>query len=81
MQDVSECLSMLLDSVSEDVRSLQAEANIEVINPVVSNFNFTKDKMFDKRCNKHFAHIFSVLGVTAKQLSATQVSMYVKDNK
>ena len=70
MQDVSECLSLLLDSVSEDVRSLQAEANIEVVNPVVSNLTFTKDKMFEKIRNKHFAHIFSVLGVTTKQLSA-----------
>ena len=33
--------------------------------------------MFDKIRNKHFAHIFSVLGVTAKQLSAAQVSVYV----
>jgi hypothetical protein len=31
------------------------------------------DKMFDKIRNKHFASIFSVLGVTAKQLSAAQV--------
>ena len=32
-----------------------------------------KDKMFDKIGNKHFATIFSVLGVTAKQLAAAQV--------
>ena len=32
-----------------------------------------KDKMFDKIRNKHFATIFSVLGVTAKQLAAAQV--------
>lgn len=31
-----------------------------------------KDKMFDKIRNKHFATIFSVLGVTAKQLAAAQ---------
>jgi hypothetical protein len=31
--------------------------------------------MFDKIRNKHFASIFSVLGVTAKQLSAAQVSV------
>ena len=30
------------------------------------------DKMFDKIRNKHFASIFTVLGVTAKQLSAAQ---------
>jgi len=34
----------------------------------------SKDKMFDKIRNKHFAHIFSVLGVTAKQLSAAQAA-------
>merc|ERR1712156_858271 len=33
-----------------------------------------KDKMFDKIRNKHFASIFSVLGVTAKQLSAAQAA-------
>ena len=32
------------------------------------------DKMFDKIRNKHFASIFSVLGVTAKQLSAAQAA-------
>ena len=32
------------------------------------------DKMFDKIRNKHFATIFSVLGVTAKQLSAAQAA-------
>ena len=32
-----------------------------------------QDKMFEKIRNKHFATIFSVLGVTAKQLSAAQV--------
>lgn len=31
-----------------------------------------KDKMFDKIRNKHFATIFTVLGVTAKQLAAAQ---------
>lgn len=31
-----------------------------------------KDKMFDKIRNKHFASIFTVLGVTAKQLAAAQ---------
>lgn len=34
----------------------------------------SKDKMFDKIRNKHFASIFSVLGVTAKQLSAAQAA-------
>jgi len=33
-----------------------------------------QDKMFEKIRNKHFATIFSVLGVTAKQLSAAQDS-------
>jgi len=32
----------------------------------------SKDKMFDKIRNKHFATIFTVLGVTAKQLAAAQ---------
>jgi len=32
------------------------------------------DKMFDKIRNKHFASIFTVLGVTAKQLSAAQAA-------
>ena len=32
------------------------------------------DKMFDKIRNKHFSSIFSVLGVTAKQLSAAQAA-------
>ena len=31
-----------------------------------------RDKMFDKIRNKHFATIFTVLGVTAKQLAAAQ---------
>ena len=34
----------------------------------------SRDKMFDKIRNKHFASIFSVLGVTAKQLSAAQAA-------
>ncbi|XP_023328568.1 vacuolar protein sorting-associated protein 33B isoform X2 [Eurytemora carolleeae] len=34
----------------------------------------SKDKMFEKIRNKHFATIFSVLGVTAKQLSAAQAA-------
>ena len=38
-----------------------------------------KDKMFDKIRNKHFATIFSVLGVTAKQLAAAQVSLTFKN--
>ena len=32
----------------------------------------SKDRMFEKIRNKHFASIFSVLGVNAKQLSAAQ---------
>ena len=35
-----------------------------------------KDKMFDKIRNKHFATIFTVLGVTAKQLAAAQVNYW-----
>ena len=34
----------------------------------------SRDKMFDKLRNKHFASIFSVLGVTAKQLSAAKAA-------
>ena len=44
----------------------------------------SRDKMFDKIRNKHFASIFSVLGVTAKQLSAAQAaasSMSVSEMK
>lgn len=40
-----------------------------------------KDKMFDKIRNKHFATIFSVLGVTAKQLAAAQVPFGVFERK
>jgi len=34
----------------------------------------SKDKMFEKVRNKHFSSIFSVLGLTAKQLSAAQAA-------
>ena len=46
VQDVSECLSLLLDSISEDARSLQAEANTQVVNPVVSNFTFSREEQY-----------------------------------
>ena len=46
MQDVSECLSLLLDSVSEDARSLQDETSIAVVNPVITNFTFTQQEQY-----------------------------------